>query len=384
MAQYKVQSGDTLWGIAQKYLGSGSRWGELGFSGDPRKLPVGTILNIPDGSSQQQQQQQAPAPTPQPTTSSPAPQTSAQNYSSIVESLRGSIGSIFGDTTKTLSDTASAIEKQAAATAEAKRATVPVVQNIYSQLAETMKKMSEQEQAITEKEKVKELGAQKAAAAAGGFETTSGFEAAQARSLSEDYNTKIGQIADKWGLQLKTLANEEKKTVLDIEAEAQAAITQGLESKASILMNIAALKKDEQTLLQSATEAIMKADSEAEARAQEQAYNAQILKLKERELDLTAQKIQLDAASSSSGKMDNWQAKAAGLQLLRNLLIAGKNEGKTSDQVVNDFMRTANASVLSSDEILNEKAAFDFSNKPTASTNNSWFSNFITGLTGKK
>lgn len=381
MAEYKVQSGDTLWGIAQKYLGSGSRWGELGYSGDPRKLQIGTVLNIPDGSNQQQQ---APQPSPQPTTSAPAPQTSAQNYSGIVESLRGSVGSIFGDTTKTLSDTASAIEKQAAATAEAKRATVPVVQNIYSQLAETMKKMSEQEQAITEKEKVKELGTQKAAAAAGGFETTSGFEAAQARSLSEDYNVKIGQVADKWGLQLKTLANEEKKTVLDIEAEAQAAITQGLESKASILMSIASLKKDEQTLLQSATEAIMKADSEAEARAQEQAYNAQILKLKERELDLTAQKIQLDAANSSSGKMDNWQAKAAGLQLLRNLLIAGKNEGKTSDQVVNDFMRTANASVLSSDEILNEKAAFDVSNKPTTSTNNSWFSNFMSGLTGKK
>jgi hypothetical protein len=137
-------------------------------------------------------------------------------------------------------------------------------------------------------------------------------------------------------------------------------------------MNIASLKKDEQTLLQSAAEAIMKADSEAEARAQEKSYNDQLLKLKERELDLTAQKIQLDAASSSTN-VDNWQAKAAALQLLRNLLAVGKAEGKTSEQIANDFRRTATASVLSSDEILNEKAAFDFSNQPTQTVKNGFF-----------
>lgn len=382
MAQYKVRSGDTLWAIAQKYLGNGARWGELGYSGDPRKLQVGTVLNIPDGSTQQQTTQQA-TPT---TQSTSTPQTSTKDYSSIVNSLKGNIGSTFSDSYKALESTASSIEKQAAATAEAKRATIPVVQNIYSQLAETMQKMSQQEQAITEKEKTKTLGTQAAAAAAGGFETTSGFEAAQARSVSENYNTKIGQIADKWGLQLKTLASEEQKSIMDIEAEAEAAVTQGLESKASILMSIASLKKDEQTLLQSAAEAIMKADSEAEARAQEKSYNDQLLKLKERELDLTAQKIQLDAASSSTN-VDNWQAKAAALQLLRNLLAVGKAEGKTSEQIANDFRRTATASVLSSDEILNEKAAFDFSNQPIPVVKNGFFlttKDIISGLTTKK
>lgn len=61
MAQYVVKPGDTLWGIAQKYLGNGARWGELGYSGDPRKMPVGTVINIPGGgggSNSQPQQQQ--------------------------------------------------------------------------------------------------------------------------------------------------------------------------------------------------------------------------------------------------------------------------------------------------------------------------------------
>ena len=44
--QYTVQTGDTLWDIARRILGSGTKWGDLrGYSGDPRKLPVGTRLN---------------------------------------------------------------------------------------------------------------------------------------------------------------------------------------------------------------------------------------------------------------------------------------------------------------------------------------------------
>src|SRR3990167_3624515 len=45
---YAVAPGDTLWGLAQKYLGSGSRWREIaGYGGNPRQLPIGTKLNIP-------------------------------------------------------------------------------------------------------------------------------------------------------------------------------------------------------------------------------------------------------------------------------------------------------------------------------------------------
>jgi len=45
---YTVKSGDTLWGIAEKTLGSGTRWKELGgYTGDPRQMPIGTKLTIP-------------------------------------------------------------------------------------------------------------------------------------------------------------------------------------------------------------------------------------------------------------------------------------------------------------------------------------------------
>ncbi len=45
MPTYTVKPGDTLYDIAQKYLGSGSRWKELGYTGDPKKLQPGTVLS---------------------------------------------------------------------------------------------------------------------------------------------------------------------------------------------------------------------------------------------------------------------------------------------------------------------------------------------------
>lgn len=52
--QYTIQSGDTLWGIAQRFLGNGSRWPEIYRastlrSGDPNLIFPGEVVNIPVG-----------------------------------------------------------------------------------------------------------------------------------------------------------------------------------------------------------------------------------------------------------------------------------------------------------------------------------------------
>ena len=45
-----VTAGDNLWDLAKKYLGDGTRWGEIAKanpSNNPKKLDVGTELTIP-------------------------------------------------------------------------------------------------------------------------------------------------------------------------------------------------------------------------------------------------------------------------------------------------------------------------------------------------
>ena len=46
---YTVRRGDTLWGIACRFYGDGSKWGTIAKKNgvaDPRKLPVGKVLTL--------------------------------------------------------------------------------------------------------------------------------------------------------------------------------------------------------------------------------------------------------------------------------------------------------------------------------------------------
>lgn len=66
MAQYVVKKGDSLYTIAQRVLGDGNRWKELGYTGDPKKLQVGTVINYggSSGSTNQPPASSAPASSP--------------------------------------------------------------------------------------------------------------------------------------------------------------------------------------------------------------------------------------------------------------------------------------------------------------------------------
>lgn len=80
MPTVTVQSGDTLWQIAQRELGDGNRWREItGPNGQPfteetaRRLQPGTVLNLPYGQNGAQEPSEGPQ-QPIPTLMASAPQ----------------------------------------------------------------------------------------------------------------------------------------------------------------------------------------------------------------------------------------------------------------------------------------------------------------------
>src|ERR671912_45178 len=96
---YTVRKGDTLYDIAARHLGSGSKWRELGFTGDPTKLPVGTVLNFGGG---QPAGAPAAASAGAPTSSgapSFTPRDMTAEYTKIVSSLKPQYD-VSGDTAK--------------------------------------------------------------------------------------------------------------------------------------------------------------------------------------------------------------------------------------------------------------------------------------------
>ena len=57
---WQAEKGDTLWGLAVKLYGNGSKWTSFGFNRDPKTLKVGEIIKVGGGSST------ASVPTPKP------------------------------------------------------------------------------------------------------------------------------------------------------------------------------------------------------------------------------------------------------------------------------------------------------------------------------
>jgi hypothetical protein len=222
------------------------------------------------------------------------------DFTSIANSLKGFYS---GDTAKyeaELSKNAEAIKKASEEAAAAKKAQIPLVQNIYSKLAAELALQMEEEQGVKKQEKTEGIASMDEEAARSGFETGTGFEAAMRRNLADKYDKQIAQVANKWGIQRERLAAEEIKSIKDLEAEAAMAISQGNSEVADINKSLIGIKQNEQSLIQSATINIMNAQNDREAQYQNQIYQNALLDLKERELDLQAQKIQIDAQNAGS------------------------------------------------------------------------------------
>lgn len=262
------------------------------------------------------------------------------NWSSIYQEVAPNYANMFGGTVDQLQQTADDSTKLAGQVAESIRSNKTNVNNIYTALAKQLQASAEREQSMLETEKKQKLGAQKQAAAVGGFDTTSGFEAAQQTVTEKQQNAIIADAADRWQVSKDKLAAEQSKTLQDIETEAAQAIFTGNTQKLQTLTQIAGLKKDQQTLITSAANAILNARTEQEKMALDKWYKGEALKLQQKELDLNAKKL------AQSGSTDKDALVAQQQQQYRQYIAAGLAEGKSIQELNTTFFGAGLGSLL--------------------------------------
>ncbi|MEM5799900.1 MAG: hypothetical protein QXZ43_04530 [Candidatus Aenigmatarchaeota archaeon] len=205
---------------------------------------------------------------------------------------------------------------------------IPIVSDIYDKLAQRLEKRFATEKARVETEKKWEQGKQAQAAAASGFSSSEGFDAALVRNIGKAYNQKIEDLTEQEGIEQDKLKAEKIKDIKEIEAEAAEAALKGYTLLADINYKIANLKQQQDTLIAQAARDILNAKTEEEKLNWQKFYQNALIDLQNRELELTAEKIKKDL---------ELQERELGLK--EKSLLEGKGKDELDNIIkLNDFI----------------------------------------------
>lgn len=205
---------------------------------------------------------------------------------------------------------------------------IPIVEDIYDKLAQKLEKRFATEKARVETEKKWEQGKQAQAAAASGFSSSEGFDAALVRNIGKAYNQKIEDLTEQEGIEQDKLKAEKVKDIKQIQAEAEDAALKGYTLLADINYKIAGLKQQQDTLIAQAARDILNAKTEEEKLNWKKFYENALIDLQNRELELTAEKIKKDL---------ELQERELGLK--EKILLDGKSKDELDDIIkLNSFM----------------------------------------------
>jgi hypothetical protein len=226
-----------------------------------------------------------------------APANTTVDPTAAFNQAQGTVGNA---DTSSLSTAAGSIQNDAKAKSDALTAEIAPTKNIYSTLASQLKASFDAGQAATTKQQTQAVGAAAQNAAASGFDTSSGFEAAISASISADYAAKLQTAANNYGVQVTQLGAQESKDISTLTSEAADALLTGDTATANINAQMINIKQQQSALITTAATAIMNAENKNDADYYKSLYQGELLDLKQQSIDLAANKL----AGAGTGGVD--------------------------------------------------------------------------------
>jgi hypothetical protein len=275
-----------------------------------------------------------------------------QDYAAIYSQAQSQIAPNADAAISTLTPLPGQIRQDAGNIAKTYTSEIPIVTNIYSDLAKNLQ-IKYGEQIDSERSQQQQaVGNQKAAAAKSGFDSTQGYQAAIVGNIEKSYNTQIQSTLDQYGVQSDQLMQEASKGISDLVAEAQQAIMQGDTTAADITTKIVGFKMQEQQMITDAANNILSAQTQDQKAYWQQTYQSAILDIRQQTLDLSAQKLQYTESKGSGGggKIDVSKLTSYGStvglsqQDIQNAIDYGTQNGLSQNQIQRIMLDASNKS----------------------------------------
>jgi len=309
----QIEKGDTLYGIY------GSNWRELsGYTGDPRKLAVGTVLPAPGGSQ--------PAPAPQPEQQSvpasaptPQPQQANDGQMSIIQPVSNEIAPAQPDNLmqqyqeaaskqldpafkevldlykKSVADTNTLYQDLATRT----EAREPIVRQIYANLAKELELNQQLEVKQAQQIGEQRIGGAKAAQAAAGIESAQGSFRAPVTAEEDRLQNSITDIAGRYNVKQEDVAVRLKGDIAELYDQAAAYRAQGKEKEVQASLEMVKLVQNHQNEVNDLAAKMYNAKTEAEATEYKRLLDELKYTQEQQRIDLAERRYEAQLAKDS-------------------------------------------------------------------------------------